>query len=557
MTQPRGLARFIGSAGIAVLAWSCAGCGRGDAPAGAPDPATTAAPPAARAGQRPVALPDLSQAAAPVQAQIRDRFAALTRQIDNPATPPSELADAFGAMGQLFIVTDYLDAGETCFANAAALAPRDRRWPYYLGHVYRLRNLPASAAAYFEQALERAPNDGPVLVWLGEMYLADNRVDEAAAALEKAAALTPDAPVVLDALGRVAMARRDFTLAVAHLTRALELAPEATRIEYPLGLAHRELGHTAEAEAHLRRRGTAGPPFPDPLLDVLGTLLQNAEALEVRAVEAIEREDWPAAIAALRRVLELAPDNASARLNLGSTLFLSGDAAAARVEYEAAVRLDPGLAKAHYALGILFEADGRDDEAVEAFARAVEAEPAAIEAHLSLADALRRSGRVEASLPHYAEALRLDPNAAQAQFGTAMALVRLGRYQEARDRLAEGMQMYPDQSGFPHALARVLAAAPDARARDGRRALLLMQPLLQAQAGVALNETMAMVQAEVGDFDEAAAWQRNAIEAARQAGRADLVPALSDALAQYERRQPSRMPWRDDDPVFHPRPQNG
>ena len=49
-----------------------------------------------------------------------------------------------------------------------------------------------------------------------------------------------------------------------------------------------------------------------------------------------------------------------------------------------------------------------------------------------------------------------------------MALVRLRRFQEARDRLADGVKTYPDQPGFAHALARLLAAAPDARVRDGR-----------------------------------------------------------------------------------------
>ena len=60
-----------------------------------------------------------------------------------------------------------------------------------------------------------------------------------------------------------------------------------------------------------------------------------------------------------------------------------------------------------------------------------------------------------------------------------MALVRLRRYREARDRLADAMNIYPDQPGFAHALARVLAAAPDDGVRDGRRALALVQTLLK------------------------------------------------------------------------------
>ena len=70
--------------------------------------------------------------------------------------------------------------------------------------------------------------------------------------------------------------------------------------------------------------------------------------------------------------------------------------------------------------------------------------------------------------------LRLNPAVSQASFGYAMGLVRLGRYHEARDRLERDVQSFPDQPGLAHALARLLAAAPDDRVRDGARAVRLV-----------------------------------------------------------------------------------
>ncbi len=173
---------------------------------------------------------------------------------------------------------------------------------------------------------------------------------------------------------------------------------------------------------------------------------------------------------------------------------------------------------------------------------------------MSLADALRRSGRMEESLPHYAEVIKAGPAVSQARFGYAMALVRLRRFQEARDRLADAAKTFPDQPGLSHALARLLAAAPDPRARDGQQAMAIMQGLLKAQRTLELRQTMAMTLAELGEYEEAANWQREAITAARQSGREDLMPRLQDNLKLYENRQPCRTPWPDDDPVFHPRP---
>jgi tetratricopeptide (TPR) repeat protein len=200
------------------------------------------------------------------------------------------------------------------------------------------------------------------------------------------------------------------------------------------------------------------------------------------------------------------------------------------------------------------EAAGREQDAIDRFSAALKYDPSYVEARMQLADALRRNGRLEESLPHYAELIRTSPSISQARFGYAMALVRLRRYQEARDRLTDGMNAYPDQPGFAHALARLLAAAPDDRVRDGPRALALMQTLLRQQKTMALAETMAMTLAESGEYEQAVEWQRDAIAVAREAGRSDLIQPMTASLRLYEAHRPCRTPWRDDDPVFFPKP---
>ncbi len=168
---------------------------------------------------------------------------------------------------------------------------------------------------------------------------------------------------------------------------------------------------------------------------------------------------------------------------------------------------------------MILETRRRDPEAIEAFAAAVQHDPTYVEAQFSLANALRRSGRVEESLSHYLEVLRLNPAVSQAGFGYAMGLVRLGRYREARDRLERDVQSFPDQPGVAHALARLLAAAPDDQVRDGERAVRMVGELTKTQPRTpVLIETMAMALAEVGRFEEAVRWQSEAMEAARRRG---------------------------------------
>ena len=502
----------------------------------------------------PVSLPDVSSAAAPVQNQLRERYASVKLKIDNANTPAVQLAEAYGEIGKLLIAAEYLDAAEPCFLNAQTLVPTEMRWPYYLGHLHRFKNEPEKAAALFEQTLSLQPDHVPSLVWLGEMQIARDRAEDAERPLAKALALQPRAAAALYGLGRVALARQDYAQAIQYLEDALSLAPQASRIHYPLAMAYRGHGDRAKAESHLRRRGDIDVSPADPLMAELAGLLQNAQAYEVRGSDALAKREWPAAITSLRKAIELAPNNAMTRLNLGTALYLNGDARSALEQFQEAVRLSPELPKAHYSIGVLMETGGEDRKAIEEFSLAVKADPTFVEARLQLADALRRTGRLEESLPHYAAIVKSSPSVSQAAFGYAMALVRLRRYQPARDRLAEGMKTFADQPGFAHALARLLAAAPDETVRDGQRSLVLMQELLKQQKTLGLAETMAMTLAELGRYDEAATWQRETIAAAKQAGREDLAQRLAENLSLYERRQPCRTPWRNDDPVFHPRP---
>jgi tetratricopeptide (TPR) repeat protein len=537
---------------FALLLAVVAACTSKETPSSTSQPSIEA--PAIQGSRRPIVLPDLSSASETVQTLIRERYASLKLKIDSAETASGDLAAAYGDLGKLLIAAEYLDTAESCFSNAQALAATDMRWPYYRGHVERLRNEPSKAAAFFEETLRLQPDHVPSLIWLGEMYLAQSRLDSAESLFTKALSLQPRSAMALYGQGRVALAKQNYAQAVMHLEAALTISPQASRIEYPLAMAYRGKGDAQRAEAHLRRRGDVEVPSEDPLMAELGGLLQNASAYEVRGAQALGKRQWAEAVTYLRKAIELAPNDAYTHLNLGTALYMTGDGRGALEQFETAIRLSPDLSKAHYGIGVLMEARGRDREAIERFSAAVSAEPSYIEARMQLADALRRNGRLEESLPHYNEVIKTSPAISQARFGYAMALVRLRRYEEARDRLSDAMKTYPDQPGFAHALARILAAAPAQNVRDGPRAFSLMQDLLKQQKTIGLAETMAMTFAELGRFEEAVAWQHEAIAGAKESQR-DAVSRLEQNLTLYENSKPCRTPWRDDDPVFHPRPQ--
>jgi tetratricopeptide (TPR) repeat protein len=519
---------------LVLVAWGCGS--RESAPAAA--------------SLQKVVLPDLSHAVPSVQDQLREGYAVLTRSIDNKDTRPVDLGEAYGRMGMLLMAAEYRNEAESSFLNAQALAPDQARWPYYLGHLYRIKGDAAKSAAAFERARALQPNDAATLVWLGDALLDQGKPDAAEPLYTKALAIQPRLVVALFGLGRAALARQDYARAVESLERALQLDPRATVVHYPLALAYRGLGDTAKAETHMRQRGTLQIKPDDSLMHELDSLLHSALAYEVAGADALDRADWDAAVESFRKGIALAPDEPSLHHKLGTALALKGDTGGAVEQFEEALRVSPTFAKAHYSLGLMLASNGQSQQAVQHWQAAIKSEPGYVEARLQLGDMLRRGGQFEASLAQYDYIIKADPRVPEARFGYAASLVRLRRYAEARERLEAAARDYPAELAFPHATARLLAAAPDDRVRDGRRALSMVQGLLnKGLRSFDALETMAMAQAETGQFSGAAMWQRDAIATAERTAGHVVAERIADNLKLYEARKPCRTPWRPDEPL--------
>ena len=507
---------------------------------------------------RPVALPAVGHLHPALVRQLGQAYRSLLAVAGDPEAAPYARAEAYGELGMLFLAAEFAAQAERCFRNAELLAAAEFKWPYYLAHALRRMGDLEGAAERFGRALERRPADLAATVWLSRMYLELGRPEAAEPVVAALLARRSDAPALWVEAGRIALAREDHASAAAHLEQARALDPEAGAIHYPLAMAYRGLDEPDRANRHLRRRREAGPGaavrLPDPLMAALSRILRNPQYYRDLASHAASGGDWALAAAHFRTAVGAAPEVAMLRLNLGAALERLGDVRGAEAALGEALRLDPRLYGAHYALGNLLARSDRDSEAIERFTDAVLHNPNFAAAHLALADALRRTKRPGPALVSYRRAIDLDPGNARARFGEAMALVRLERYVEARGRLIRATVVHPGRTEFSHALARLLAAAPDERVRDGSQALELMRVLVASAPTTAVAETMAMTLAELGFFAEAAEWQRAAMAIAAKAARPDVAQRMASNLQLYLRRQPCRTPWRDDDPDLVPRP---
>jgi tetratricopeptide (TPR) repeat protein len=423
--------------------------------------------PATAAPARPVELPDVSHLARSVQEQLRERHSALMTRLEDRTTPAPELADAYGELGLILMAAAYYDAAASCYLAAQALAPVDARWPYYLGHLYRLEGQSGKAAELFSRALELHPTDTATLVWLGEMELDQGRPDQAEPLFVRAVSRDPGSAAALSGAGRAALAKREFARAADYLERALLAAPQALSLHYSLAAAYRGLGDLNRASAHLVRRGNGRPAAADPLMDIYEGVLHSPLNYETQGLRALEAGQVKEAADLFRKGLELAPDDPKLLHRLGTALFMAGDAAGAVQQFQHALRLAPEFPRAHFGLGMVSALSGRQEEAIEHFAAAVKYQPDYLEAHLGLAQALLGAGRLQEALPHLDRIVALDPRFTEAWVIYAQTLIQLRRYRDAQDRLREAMRIHPDEPQLKDLLVS-LRGAPDDQVRNAR-----------------------------------------------------------------------------------------
>lgn len=553
----RWASRLARTAGVTVLAMGAGCTSTKDDPPSQPRSATSASgsaastaagavatvvnPPTQRNDLKTLTLPDFSQMAASVQNQMASEVSLLRNKL--AGSNPDEWGAAYGRMGILLAAAEQLDAAEPAYANAQRLQPNDFRWPYYLGQLYRIKGPVTSADAAFERALQLKPNDVAATIWLGEVRLTQGRIDEAAPLFDKVLQQQPQLVPALFGAGRIALERKQFTQAVKLLEQCLVLDPRGTAAHYPLGMAYRGLGNAELAQAHIAQQGDVRIQPVDPLMTALDEVLESPRAYDLRGGRALETGDWPTAAAQFKKGLELNPSDPVIRLRLGTALFQMGDAPGAQEQFERVLESSPTYARAHYSLGILALAGGRFSEAKERLTNAVKYGPDDPSARLALAGVLRQDKRPAEALPHYEHGRTLDPKNPEITLGYAITLAQLGRHRDARALLEGAAKSYPDEAEYTHALARLLAAAPDDGVRDGQRALQLVERLLKAQPSTVLGETLAMALAEVGQFERAVRVQRDVMAANQKAGVLDVNGALNGNLKRYESRQPSRTPW--------------
>ena len=113
----------------------------------------------------------------------------------------------------------------------------------------------------------------------------------------------------------------------------------------------------------------------------------------------------------------------------------NGDTAAAKEEYERAVKLDPEFIEAHMGMGQVFYSEGLFAEALRSFERAVALEPGYAAAYVARGSMLVSLGEEKKALDDFEEALKINPD-------NASAFIALGSLHMEADRTEDALKNF-------------------------------------------------------------------------------------------------------------------
>lgn len=449
-------------------------------------------------------LPAVSSDAVPeeMRAQLEEQVLLVQGLLGEPDSDPLELAEAFGSLGKTFNFLDLTGVARVAWSNAAAIAPEDPRWHYYLGVLDRLEGRLPEAIERLERVVELRPDNLPALIRLGRTHLVSGEPDKAAEYFGAVLELEPGSSAALYGLGRTAAAAGRTDEALELLQEALVGQPEGSVVHYDLGMVYRRQGELELAGQQLARNRGVAVTFPDPWAAQLIPGAPSAHFHVWVALDALRAGDLTSAVEDLERARDLEPASPWIRYNLARAYERGGNTAQAREELKVALALDSDYRDAHFGLAQILAASGDFEAAVRHFERAREIDPLDRAAHLELAVALSRLDQTARALSEISALIEDAPNYAPARLARATLLAQMGRVAEAGAAAEEilGADASPAERAEAHLLlARLHQGSGSGEAERHYRQALDLDPTSEG-AGLSL----AMLLGRQGRFADAA-----------------------------------------------------
>jgi tetratricopeptide (TPR) repeat protein len=177
------------------------------------------------------------------------------------------------------------------------------------------------------------------------------------------------------------------------------------------------------------------------MLEELKQNPSSAEGYNLLGIIESEQQDYPNALAAFQKALQLAPNATKTHNNLGNVYLAQKQFDMAEKEFRTALRLEPGNRDGNYNFGLLEMARGSPTEAIPYFERV---RPKNIETRLNLIRAYLQSKRTAEALRMAIELSAENKNEVQLHFSLGILLASEKQYKLAQLEFEKADALQPE-----------------------------------------------------------------------------------------------------------------
>ncbi|HKS11329.1 MAG TPA: FG-GAP-like repeat-containing protein [Pyrinomonadaceae bacterium] len=164
-------------------------------------------------------------------------------------------------------------------------------------------------------------------------------------------------------------------------------------------------------------------------------------------VALLEQFKFKEAADAFKRALQLAPDLALARINLGIALFNVPDLPAAQRELQAASTAAPSAPQPPYLLGLAAKTQNKPEEAIAYFQKVLRVDANDVGANVNLGQLYAQQRKYPEAVTVLRTAIAAEPYNATALYNLGTALIRAGQREEGQKVIAQFQELRQRGSG--------------------------------------------------------------------------------------------------------------
>ncbi len=443
---------------------------------------------------------------------------------------------------------DLAAAAQTC-EEMIRLAPEEPQGYAYRARIFHLMGRLPEALADCTQAIARGLRDAHIYFIRALAEQDAGQIEHACADCSMAVHLDPEHAAALDLRGFIHFSRGQTREALADLGRAIRAAPGWTNPYWHRISVYKATNHFDGIIADctkivqiLQAALAEQPPDPTAAAD-WADLSQPRSFLTAIYVERALAQEASGRIDEARKDFEEAvrifPEALSVLSARGWFRMRQQETGGAYEDFTQVIRLAPENDKGYLQRGTAYFGNREYANAIADFTEAIGRNTENPSAYSLRGQAYALDGKYEQALADGNQAIQLAPDRPESYWARVRSCDRLGRYEEELADLETMLKLDPDDVATCNMLSWVLATCPDARLRNGPRAIELARHGCGKTGwkDAHIMDTLAAAYAEVGQFEEACAYEERSIK---------LLPEGKDKkryqarLATYRSGQPHR-----------------